>query len=96
MIKLKSPLNYRGTLIEAGTAIGFLPVAMQEKLIKNGAAERVVPEEAPEKQEKPIEKMTKDELLELAVSLQIEGVTDKMTKAEILEAIAAHQQKSVE
>lgn len=96
MIRLKFPLNYRGVLIETGSVVEYLPVELQEKLIKSGAAERVVPETVKKEKpadEKPIDKMTKAELLELATKLFISGVSEEMTKAEIIELISAAKQK---
>jgi len=100
VIKLKSPLNYRGVLIEKGSVIGYLPVEMQEKLIKTGAAERVILEAVKVEKsagEKPIDKMTKAELLDLAARLEIPDVSDAMTKAEVINAIVnASQQEGNE
>lgn len=95
MIKLKAPLNYRGVLIEKDSIIGYLPVELQEKLIKSGAAERFIPKVAKEEKsvdEKPIDKMTKSELLEFATKLGIQDVSEQNTKAEIIKAIADLQQ----
>lgn len=89
MIRLKSPLSYRGTIIDTGATVGFLPVEMQQKLIENGVAEKINPEK--KESGKPVEKMTKDELLKLAASLEIEGNLEEMTKAEILAAIEEKQ-----
>ena len=95
MIKLKSPLNYRGNIIDAGATVGFLPVEMQQRLIENGAAEVVNQEKQEERPdenlEKPLSEKTKVELLEMAASLGIEGLTDKSTKAEILAAMEEYQ-----
>lgn len=96
MIRLKSSLNYRGVLIEKGSVIGYLPVELQEKLIKSGAAERVVPEAEKENKttsEKTIDKMTKAELLEYAAKAGIPGISEDMTKAEIIDAISTMQQE---
>lgn len=93
MIKLKSPLNYRGVIIEAGQIISYLPIEQQKKLVENGAAEFVnvnQSDDVEKKNEKPLEDMTKAELLEYAKTLQLEKVTDKMSKAEILEQIMKH------
>lgn len=90
MFKLKTSLNYGGTIIEAGRPIGFLPAEMQKKLIDNGVAEEVKAEvQSGEKKEKSPDDMTKAELLEYAALLNIDGISDKSTKAEILEAIEA-------
>lgn len=43
--------------------------------------------EAPEKKEKELSKMNKNELLEKASELSVEGISDENTKKEILEAI---------
>ena len=94
MIKLKAPLNYRGTIIEKDSAIGYFSAEFEENLIKAGVAEKVVPNVTSEEKstEKPLEKMAKAELLELAAKLGIQNISKEMTKAEILEAIVAAQQ----
>lgn len=91
MIRLKEALNYRGTIIEAGTVVGFLPPGLQDRLIKSKAAELVKPE-TEKTQEKPLEKKKKAELLEIAAGLGIEGLTENTPNEEIIEAIRAKQQ----
>jgi hypothetical protein len=93
MIELKKPLNYGGSLIPAGTKVGFIPVEMQKKLIENGAAVPVKPEvvqkaKNEEDIEKPIEKMNREELLKKASALKISDIPDDATKADIRTAIA--------
>jgi|GEM_PF-2993237 len=61
MIKLKAPLNYRGTLIEKGSVVGYFSKELEENLIKAGFAERVdsnalIEERSPDK---TIDKTTK-------------------------------------
>ena len=71
MIKLKSPLNYRGTIVEAGKIIDFLPMEQQNQMVKNGVAEFV--------------ETAKTDLQEEEQSQQAEEVSDKPTKADKLE-----------
>lgn len=102
MVKLKYPVNWRGTLLETG-AIASFPPEFEAKLIAAGAAERVVPEAAkPEKPtdekptdektekpagEKPLNKMKKAELLKIATDLGITGLPEKATNFQIIKAI---------
>jgi hypothetical protein len=99
MFKLKAPLNYKGKIYDSGTTANFLPEDFKKKLIASGAGENVAEETvaAEEESENDINlaTMKKDELLDYAAKLNIEGISEENTKAEIIIAIK-EQQKSGE
>lgn len=80
MIKLKSPLNYKGTIIDTGAIVGFLPPEMQEKLIENGVAESVNPEE--EKPQDPYVNKTAAELITIIEAAESGEVLKAILKSE--------------
>ncbi len=86
MIKLLTPLNHRGGIVEAGKEIGFLTPEQEKAFVDSKAAEYVTQEN---KKEKDINDMKKNELLEYAASLEVEGINDTMTKVELMAAITA-------
>ncbi len=91
MIILKLPLNHRGTLIDAGTPVGFLPAERQEQLVKNGAAEIVEPEKQETKKDSPSDGKTVNELVTIIESANSEDELKFIFQSEL----AGKKRKSV-
>jgi len=94
MITLKTPINLKGGIVDKGKSIA-LPPELEKKMVESGCAEYCNPgitkEAATQPPDsKPIEKLTKSELLEYAGKIGIKDIIDTMTKAEIIARIEAN------
>ncbi|WP_158303413.1 Rho termination factor N-terminal domain-containing protein [Desulfitobacterium hafniense] len=82
-MKALEPVFLNGLIIDAGNEFSCSP-EFSRKLIEAKTAELAQPERAPEKN---FESMTKEELLNYAEELAIDGINSSNKKSEIIEAI---------
>lgn len=87
VLKLTSAIVIDGEVIKAGSLVE-VSESEAKNLLHRGKA--VIHYEQPDHEQVDITKLNKDQLVDLADQLEIEGA-DKLTKAQLIEAITAAQ-----
>lgn len=86
VLKLTSAIAVDGEVMKAGSLIEVSEIEAKN-LLSRGKAE-LHSEQPPSDEDLDIEKMTKDQLLDIAEQMEIDGAA-KMNKAQLIEAIKA-------
>lgn len=86
ILKASNPIFVNGQIIEKGNIFSCSP-DFAKKLIENDSASLIEKNNDEVKRLDQLEKMTKNELIELAKEKGIDGINDSNKKTEIIEAI---------
>lgn len=86
LIKLTSAIAIAGAIAKAGEVVEVTELEAKNLLARGKG--KLNAEQPADADDLDIEKMTKDQLIDLADQLEIEGAA-KMTKAQLIEAITA-------